>query len=164
MQLPAIVYVATYLLLARSGGNASFTQDVNVKKQKKIIVEYNADFETIPGVFCTLLHNVEACFAFLAGISRSINNSLYSFKSFHNRLSPCRSLFCLPLLWLVRIIGNPAWCSCVHTTSCGIRRSRPDLLDMMVQCTWFVEMASVLSWLFWMLLGEVLHNSGRKMH
>lgn len=74
MQLPAIVYVATYLLLAWSGGNASFTQDVNVKKQKKIIVEYNADFETIPGVFCTLIHNVEACFTFLAGISRSINN------------------------------------------------------------------------------------------
>lgn len=41
MQLPAIVYVATYLLLARSCGNASFTQDVNVKKQKKIIVVYS---------------------------------------------------------------------------------------------------------------------------
>lgn len=71
MQLPAIVYVATYLLLARSGGNASFTQDMNVKKQKKIIVEYNADFETIPGVFCTLLHDVEACFTFLAGSSEA---------------------------------------------------------------------------------------------
>lgn len=71
MQLPAIVYVATYLLLARSGGNASFTQDMNVKKQKKIIVEYNAEFETIPGVFCTLLHDVEACFTFSAGISEA---------------------------------------------------------------------------------------------
>lgn len=80
MQLPAIVYVATYLLLARSCGNASFTQDVNVKKQKKIILAYNADFETIPDVFCTFLHNMEACCTFLAaGISRSINNSIYSF-------------------------------------------------------------------------------------
>lgn len=66
MQLPAIVYVATYLLLARSCGNASFTQDVNVKKQKKMSVAYNADFETIPDVFCTFLQNVEACCTFLA--------------------------------------------------------------------------------------------------
>lgn len=87
MQLPAIVYVATYLLLARSCGNASFTQDVNVKKQKKIIVAYNADFETIHNVFFTFLHNVEASCTFLAaGISRRINNSIYSFKSFQNRL------------------------------------------------------------------------------
>lgn len=93
MQLPAIVNVATNLLLARSCGNASFTQDVNVKKQKKIIVVYNADFETIPAVFYTFLHIVEACCTFLAaGISRSINNSIYSVKSFQNRLSPCSSV------------------------------------------------------------------------
>lgn len=93
MQLPAIVYVATNLLLARSCGNASFTQDVNVKEQKKITVAHNADFQMIPDVFCTFLHNVEAFCTFLAaGISRSINNSIYSVKSFQNRLSPCSSV------------------------------------------------------------------------